>query len=758
LPVPTSKPSSKPAATKRALRPDDLCRLRIPTDPRLAPDGRSIVCTLQHVAPAHDGYRTALGRVELDASGMATGALERLTLGAKHDSHPRFAPDGRTLAFLSDRRGAVEEEPDAPKDREDLTQIHLLPLDRPGEARRLTDLPRGVVDFAWSPDGRRLAVVSASRATDRKGDDRARRRLPDPGSGKPPASDYWFLDRLGYQANGAGVVAGRIPQLWVVDAQTGAARRVTNLPAGVGGPAWSPDGKRIAVTSGRRRDDDLVSFARILAVDVEDGTLTPIAEHPEGLFYTATWLPDGREMAVLGGDHPHVFYRSDVWVFAADGSDPGGGRNLSGRHDVMPASTMNSDVTVGEDARLLPTPDGRAILFTAPAAGAYELWRLDLDDGDIERLTTGEHYLSAVDVADIGPHGLRVAAIRSTPTALPDLHVGRLTRGGRVPEGATRTGRVPDRNVGRVTPTGHVSEGSGAKGETASMALEPVTAFNEALLAEIALRPARERNGIVDGRRIQGWLIAAGDGPRPTVVQIHGGPHTLYGWSPFWEFQVLAASGMSVFFCNPRGSEGYGRDFSEANLADWGDGPMRDVLAGVDALVADGLADPARLGVTGGSYGGYLTNWTVAHDPRFAAAVTCRSVSDLSMLMLTGDLGGTDWAKHEFGAYAWESPDLYREQSPLTHARNIRTPLLIQHAEQDLRTTIGQAEALFSVLRKHRRPVRLMRVPGESHELTRSGTPFRRAENLAQVRDWFSHFLVAGRRTLPRKPRTRHGE
>jgi dipeptidyl aminopeptidase/acylaminoacyl peptidase len=241
------------------------------------------------------------------------------------------------------------------------------------------------------------------------------------------------------------------------------------------------------------------------------------------------------------------------------------------------------------------------------------------------------------------------------------------------------------------------------------------------------------------------------------VVEIHGGPHTLYGWSPFLEFQVLAGAGMSVFYANPRGSEGYGRDFNEGNIADWGDGPMRDVLGGVDAIVAGGLADPARLGVTGGSYGGYLTSWIVGHDQRFAAAITCRSVNDLQLLMLSGDLGGTDWPKYEFGAYTWEKPDLFREQSPITHAANIRTPLLIQHAEHDLRTTIGQAESLFAVLRKHRRPVRLMRVPGESHELTRSGAPFRRVENLVQVRDWFAHFLVQGMRGLPPKPRTRHG-
>jgi len=184
-----------------------------------------------------------------------------------------------------------------------------------------------------------------------------------------------------------------------------------------------------------------------------------------------------------------------------------------------------------------------------------------------------------------------------------------------------------------------------------------------------------------------------------------------------WEFQVLAATGIGVFYCNPRGSEGYGEAFNDANHRDWGPGPMRDVLAGVDALVADGVADPDRLGVTGGSYGGYLTNWIIAHDERFRAAMTCRSVSDMGVLFTTGDISGGEWARLEFDATPWDDPVYFREISPLAYAERIRTPLLIQHAERDIRTTIAQAEALFTVLRSHHRPVRLMRVPDETHEL-----------------------------------------
>jgi dipeptidyl aminopeptidase/acylaminoacyl peptidase len=214
---------------------------------------------------------------------------------------------------------------------------------------------------------------------------------------------------------------------------------------------------------------------------------------------------------------------------------------------------------------------------------------------------------------------------------------------------------------------------------------------------------------------------------------------------------------MGVFYCNPRGSEGYGQDFNAANQRDWGTGPARDVEAGIDALIEDGLADPGRLGVTGGSYGGYLTNWLIGHTDRFGAAMTCRSVSDMSMLFLTGDISGGDWAELEFEATPWDDPAYYREISPISYAQRIQTPLLIQHSERDLRTTIGQAEALFTVLRSLRRPVRLMRVPEETHELTRSGTPYRRVENLEIVRSWFSHYLVDGKRGLPALPKVRGG-
>ena len=708
----------------RAARPDDLYRLQAPFDPRLSPGGRTVAFTVTRSAAGLDGYRHAIWTVPVDGSGGA----RRVTLGTRTDRCARFSPDGRTLAFLSDRRLLVEEEParttelkDA-KERDDAVQVHLLPLDG-GEARRLTDLPRGVTEFAWAPDGRTLAVLTSSLGATTEADAKKRGRPAKPKPGEPPLSDYRYLDKLGYQYNGAGFIDDQDAHLWLVDAATGEARPLVVGPTPEAAPAWSPDGTRIAFAANRRRDPDIVHRSMVYAVEVATGTVTAVASRDDALFRSPAWTRDGSSIVAIGDRFPRGEYRTGIWRFAADGSEAGkgGGTDLLATSELKPDAAMNSDVTLGEDARVAMSADGLSVLFTAPVDGSCELWRVPLAGGaEPERLTTDRHYLSGWDAAAVDGRDI-VVAVRSDATGLPEIVAYDV-----------------------------------APGDIAG-APRPLTSLNAELATEIAFVEPVERRWSSGGWDVQGWLYPAGEGRRPLVLEIHGGPHTLYGWSPMLEWQVLAGAGVSVLACNPRGSEGYGEAFNRANLGDWGDGPMVDVMAGVDGLIADGLADPDRLGVTGGSYGGYLTNWIVGRTDRFRAAVSCRSVADMAMLFMTGDISGGEWAQVEFGRSPWEDPAYFHAISPISLASNVRTPLLIQHSERDIRTTVGQAEALFTVLRSLKRPVRFMRVPDESHELTRSGSPFRRVENLVQVRDWFVHYLVRGERRMPAPPKARAG-
>ncbi|CAN5827898.1 S9 family peptidase [soil metagenome] len=696
----------------RAPQPADLYQLRVPTDVALSPDGSQVVFTQLEVNPQRDGYRTSLWLVPSDASAPA----RRLTLGATEDCLPRWSPDGSTLAFLSNREGvlvkggASEVAGVDELSKESRRQVWLLPL-AGGEARQVTRLERNVSEICWSPDSTRLCLVSGATTGQRSHEERA--------PGEPPKRDAKLIDRLQYMLNGEGYIYEHPPKLWLLTVANGELRRLTGGSSRDEQPAWSPDGSRIAFVSNRHRDPDLTWRQDIYRVAPDGGRVERVTGgRGDRSFTQPAWSPDSRWLAVIGHRYDaRGSVRHDVWQFAA--AEQGEGENLTGQSDLEAAAAMNSDLVGFSLTRPAWSRDGRTILFLAPVEGSYELWRVGAEGGAPERVTRGEHYFSRAHAVALADGGQRVCALRATAVDPPAV-VGFDVRAGDLP--------------------------------AAGVPVRQLAAPMEEAWADVERVAPLSRWHDVDGRRLQGWFYRAPDrdgGPAPLVVQIHGGPATLYGWSLMWEWQCLVAAGMSVYACNPRGSQGYGQEFMSANYRDWGDGPMRDVLGGVDGLVEDGLVDPERLGVTGGSYGGYLTSWIVGHTERFKAAVSCRSVNDMTSEMLSGDIAGPLFGRYEYGANPWEDPELYRRHSPLTYAQRIHTPLLIQHSEKDLRTPITQGEELFTVLRSLRRPVRFMRVPEESHELTRSGKPFRRVENIERIRDWFAHYLVEGRSSLP---------
>jgi len=242
---------------------------------------------------------------------------------------------------------------------------------------------------------------------------------------------------------------------------------------------------------------------------------------------------------------------------------------------------------------------------------------------------------------------------------------------------------------------------------------------------------------------VEGWIMKpqrGGSGPLPTVVEIHGGPRTAYGHCFMLEFQLLTAAGHTVVFTNPRGSTGYGEDFAAKIPTNYGDRDYKDIMEAVDHVVKAGIADERRLGVTGGSYGGYMTNWVVGHTDRFKAAVTQRSISNWYSFFGTSDIGYC-FAEEEVGGVPWDNLQHYKEESPITYVENIKTPLLVIHSDEDYRCPIEQGEQLFVALKKLRKETMMVRFPGENHELSRSGKPRHRIERLNHIVNWFKKYL-----------------
>jgi len=275
-----------------------------------------------------------------------------------------------------------------------------------------------------------------------------------------------------------------------------------------------------------------------------------------------------------------------------------------------------------------------------------------------------------------------------------------------------------------------------------------LTVFNAPLLEERIVAPYEELIYTApDGQDVQGWVIHPPDfdparpGGYPLAVYIHGGPHLMWGpgvRSMWHEWQVAAARGYVVFFCNPRGSDGYGNAWRLATQSNWGFADAPDIHAGIDALLARGYIDPRRIAVTGGSYGGYMTVWLIAHSDRFACAAAARGVYNLLTQHSTSD--AHELVELTFEGFPWENHELLWRHSPLAYAHCITTPLLILHAERDYRVPISEAEQLFTFLRRRKQVVEFVRYPREGHELTRTGEPDHRADHMRRILEWFDRF------------------
>ncbi|MEV0056510.1 serine hydrolase [Saccharopolyspora shandongensis] len=557
-------------------------------------------------------------------------------------------------------------------------QVWLLPADG-GEAEQKTELPLGAGAPVWSPDGSKIAF---SAATDLAATVEA-----------PPANAPIVAERLDFKSDGAGLLKTYRKHLHVLDVATGEVKQVTFGDWHAGEPTWSPDGKQVAFTAAQDDDADLTFRSGAYVLDVTERNAEPnLVGTNEGMALTARWTADGKALLVIGRTDTVTGHLGLLRV------------PLDGGETVNLAASLDRNVMPGGPGYpgALPqlTAAGDIVLFVIRDRGCTHLYEVDLAGGEPRPVLTGVDYVvSGVDLV-----GDQAAVVLATSESFGEIVV-----------------------LDRVTGAVDVRTKHGD-------ALSEVELFG---------REAREFT-ISDGTVVEGWLTRDREctGAQPLLIDIHGGPHNSWNGAAdaiHLYHQALAARGWAVLTLNPRASDGYGEAFYAATVGKWGRGDAADFLEPIDQLVAEGLADPDRLAVTGYSYGGYMTCYLTSRDDRFAAAVAGGVVSDLTSLAGTSD-GGHFMAVSEFAGLSWSD---YTESSPYSKVEQVRTPTLILQGAEDVRCPVGQAEQWFTALRERDVPSRLVLYPGGAHLFVLEGPPSHRVDYNRRVIEWVEQYAGA---------------
>lgn len=674
---------------KRRMTAEDLLAIKFIGDPQISPDGNRIAYVEVRIeknkdekAPKADEY---VYRSNIWLAAADGGEPRQFTFGTGKDQHPRWSPDGKRLAFVSDRA--------------EKNQIWLIDL-AGGEARQLTKLKVGASNPVWSPDGTKIAFIARTDAEDEA---ELLAGAATPKAEKPKKSDVRVIDSLRYKADGTGFLDGKHAHVWVIDVASGEAKQLTFGDRDDASPTWTADGKAIIFSSYRGPEPDFALKNDLWIVPVEGGEPKLLVECP-GPAGEAAVSPDGSTVAYLGHDqHAAGATNTGLWLAPVSG---GRGRLISGEFDRSLGGGIMGDcrpVTGTGGARPTWAPDGKSIYYLAADHGANSLYRFFVDGGQPEPVIGGPG--RTIDAFSMSADGRRVAFVAETPDRPTELFI--------------RDERGTERRL---------------------------TKANDALLAEVeTVTPTRIAFKGADGWDIEGWLMKpAGyeEGKKyPLVLEVHGGPHGDYGYGFFHEFQYLAAQGWGVLYINPRGSSSYGEAFTYGCIGKWGDEVMEDLMRGLDHAIAEhAWIDRDRLAVTGGSYGGYMTNWIVTHTDRFKAAATQRCLSNCYSFFGTSDIGWF-FTERELQGNPWDNEERLMALSPIRYVKNVRTPLLILHSERDYRCPIEQAEQMFAALKCLRRETEFVRFPDESHDLSRTGKPAHRLERLQRIVGWFAKHI-----------------
>lgn len=694
----------RPRPKTRPIRPEDLLRISVPGDPQISPDGSHVAFTVRRPATPST-YAT---RIALVGTG-ARAAVRQLSAGPR-DSTPRWSPDGSALAFVSAPAAGAP-------------QLMVMPIrkGRPGKARAITRLPEGKFgDVRWSPDGQRIAF--SFRPTPKERTPAAAKARSKASRSTPPlaVTDPW------YRLDGDGYFGAARHALHLADLRTGKAGVIDDRDRmGTFSFDWSPDGCALVISTNRSPDallEPARSELRILGVgergirverDIELRGL------PEGPKTAVAWSPDGTRIAWAGRrGHEGLYSPENLELWALDLTSGVVECATAGTDMCLMATTLGDTTDASFAPSIAWMPDARSVLARIGWHGSGHIASIDVDAALTGRpIRRGEsrirlHTPRGADHA-FGPGALSrdagsLALVRTSPCEPPEIGIAMV--------------------------------------DGIEFPVRTLTRLNESLLDELDLSVPEERwIRTRDGTQVHCFVLrppasARVRGRHPAILSIHGGPHAQYGNVFFHELQVMAAAGHSIWYPNPRGSKGYGRAHCAAIRGAWGTKDWTDVKAVADAMQRDARTDRARMGIMGGSYGGYMANWAVAHDRRFRAAVTDRCVSNL-----ISHAGNSDYPEipgEYWRGMPWDSPqDLWRA-SPIAHMKGVRTPMLIVHSAGDLRCNIEQGEQVHSALVTQRVPCRFVRYPAEaSHGLSRMGPPDLRLHRIGEYLAWWARWF-----------------